>query len=340
MRRPDGQTMLLGGVVVASLALIIWVVIFSGDETTNGQSPAANIPLADLPVDGERAYTYLKQICAFGPRPSGSEGMKGQQKLLADHFQRLGGNVRWQTFRVRHPETGEPVEMSNMIVEWHPDRKQRILLACHYDTRPYPDRDPDPNKRKGTFIGANDGASGAAVLAELAHWLPQLEGPYGIDFVLLDGEEFIFDDNRDRDRYFLGSQHFATQYVRDPPEHRYRAGVLLDMVGDANLEIYQDQFSLEWPDTRPMVHSIWGVARRLGVREFIARPHRIQIRDDHLMLRNVGGIPTCDIIDFDYPRRGSRTSYWHTEADTPDKCSALSLGKVAWVVLEWLKQLK
>jgi Zn-dependent M28 family amino/carboxypeptidase len=161
---------------------------------------------------------------------------------------------------------------------------------------------------------------------ELAHEIRSLPTPYGIDFVLFDAEEFIFDD---RHRFFLGSEYFARQYAEKPSPHRYRWGVLLDMIGDKDLQLYQERNSVYWRDTRPLVDDIWATARRLGVREFIPR-WKYEIRDDHLMLRNVAGIPTCDIIDYDYPP-------WHTQGDTPDKCSALSLAKVGWVVREWLK---
>jgi hypothetical protein len=291
-------------------------------DDTSGAVPAAK-RLADIPFDGAQAYEYLKQICDLGPRPSGSPGMAAQQKLVIDHFTKLGATPEAQRFRYRHPLTGEPVEMANLIVRWHPERQERILLCAHYDTRPYPDQ--DPQNPRGRFIGANDGASGVALLMELGRHMPGLAGKYGVDFVLFDGEEFVFNDN---DPYFLGSEWFARQYVAEPPAHRYRWGVLLDMVADAQLQIFEERNSVTWADTKPLVDSIWGTARRLGVREFIPKPKH-EVRDDHLKLRNIAKIPTCDIIDFDYP-------YWHTEADTPAHCAPLSLAKVGWVVLEWL----
>ncbi len=96
---------------------------------------------------------------------------------------------------------------------------------------------------------------------------------------------------------------------------------------------------MSWPDTKPLVQEIWRTAERLGVREFVPR-QRHAVLDDHTMIRNIAGIPCCDIIDFDYPNIGVRQNYWHTTHDTPDKCSALSLAKVGWVVHEWLKQLE
>jgi glutaminyl-peptide cyclotransferase len=288
---------------------------------------------AEQGFDGRRAYQHLLDICEFGRRVSGSQGMERQQAYLIEHFTALGGKVEKQEFPARDPLTGRLVPMTNLIVTWRPDARERILLCAHYDTRPYPDNDPDPLRRRGLFLGANDGASGVAVLCEMGRHLPELPTRYGVDFVFFDGEELVYDDRRDP--YFLGSEHFAREYASNPPPHRYRWGVLLDMVGDRSLELYIERNSYSWPDTRPLVESIWGTARRLGVREFIPR-QRHWVSDDHVKLHDIAGIPTCDIIDFDYPRPG-RPTYWHTTHDTPDKCSAESLGKVGLVVLEWLK---
>jgi len=289
----------------------------------DAEAGVSRLRLEDIPFNGARAYDYLKQICALGPRPSGSKGMDAQQKLLVEHFSNLGGKVHLQRFEARHPVDGSPVPMANLVVQWHPESKERVLLCAHYDTLPFPMR--DPHDRKGVFLGANDGASGVAILMELAHDVPTLPTRYGVDFVLFDAEEFIF---REDGEYFLGSEHFARSYRKEPPGHRYRWAVLLDMVGDADLQIYQEKNSVWWADTRPLVAEIWATAKRLGVREFIPS-RKYEVRDDHLALHNVAGIPACDLIDFDYPA-------WHTRADVPDRCSALSLAKVGWVVREWL----
>lgn len=293
------------------------------------------------PLNAERAFGYLTQLCELGPRYSGSQGMRAQRLLLKKYFSGLGGHVREQSFFWKHPLTGERVPMTNLIIEWHPEKKERILLCAHYDTRPKPDNDPNPRLREtGTFIGANDGASGVAVLMELAHLMPALDGKYGVDFVLFDGEELVYGspDERQRGEYFAGSRMFAQDYRRDPPPHRYRWGVLLDMVGDADLQLYQEQYSMYWRDTRPLVQSIWSTAQGLGVEEFIAR-RRYAVRDDHLPLHDIARIPTCDIIDFDYPENPENV-YWHSVQDLPDKCSGESLAKVGWVVYTWLKTAK
>ena len=102
----------------------------------------SRLKLTDIPVNGERAYGYLKDLCAIGPRVSGTPGMQKQQELLKAHFEKLGGRVTLQQFEARHPQDGSKVPMANLLVEWHPDRKDRLLLCAHYDTRPFPDEDP------------------------------------------------------------------------------------------------------------------------------------------------------------------------------------------------------
>jgi glutaminyl-peptide cyclotransferase len=283
--------------------------------------------VAKNPFDGPAAYEYLKQICAHGPRYSGSKGMKAQQAMLVEHFQRLGAKVTQQEFQARHPQDGGAVPMANILVEWHPERKERVLLAAHYDTRPYPDR--DPRNPRGNFIGANDGGSGVAVLMELGKAMPKFQSHYGVDFVFFDGEELVF---KEGDPYCLGSEHFARQYVAEPPPYKYRWGVVLDMVGGKNMRLLQEGNSVQWADTRPLVQQIWATAARLRVREFIPQLGT-QVTDDHVPLHDLAGIPTCDIIDMSYPA-------WHTQADVPAQCSALSLGKVGWVMMEWLRELK
>ncbi len=322
-RRLWGQTLFLGAAVVTSCLLVGYLVLLDGSNGS-AQTSASQLKLEDIPFNGERAFGYLKQLCQLGRRPSGSPGMAAQQRLLIEHFEKLGGKVELQKFNIRHPQDGSTVPMANMIVRWHPEKTDRILLCTHYDTLPYPML--DRQNPRGTFVGANDGASGVALLMELAHDMAEFDGKYGVDFVLFDGEEFMFKPDG---RFFIGSTYFARQYRKDRSGGRYRWGVLLDMVGDADLKLYQEGYSMSWRDTRPLVTDIWATARRLGVREFIPRRGQ-HIRDDHLPLHNTAGIPCCNIIDFDYPA-------WHTEADTPEKCSALSLAKVGWVIREWLK---
>jgi glutaminyl-peptide cyclotransferase len=327
-RRLSGQTVFLIAAAAIAAATVGAIVLWPGHGGDNNAAGAdSGLKLDDIPFNGARAYEYLKKLCAIGPRPSGSHGMDVQQKLLAEHFKKLGGQVEFQRFRIpdpRQPHGPPTVPVANIIVRWHPESTKRILLAAHYDTLPFPLRDPE--NRQGKFVGANDNASGVAILMELAHEMPKLQTNYGVDFVLLDAEEFMYVETG---RFFIGSEYFARQYAGGKQPYRYHWGVLLDMVGDKDLQLYEEGHSSTWKDTRPLVQSLWATAKRLGVREFIAQKKHT-IEDDHLMLHDVGGIPCIDIIDYDYEP-------WHTQADTPDACSALSLAKVGWVLREWVK---
>ncbi|HVA46312.1 MAG TPA: M28 family peptidase [Pirellulales bacterium] len=319
MRKISGQAVYVAVVLLVSVAVLsyaIWPEAHAGPR---------RLTLRDIPFNGTRAYSYLRQACGFGPRPSGSKAMSLQRQWLAEHFKSLGAEVSLQSFTVRHPLDGSAVPMANVVARWHPDRPRRVFFCAHYDTRPFPDR--DPHNRRGKFVGANDGASGVAVLMELAKRFSALKGEMGVDVVLFDGEEFMFEE---RGEYFLGSTHFAREYVAEPPAVPYEWGVLLDMVGDSNLRLYQEENSVTWTDTRPLVQEIWGLARRLGVHDFIDRTGP-NVRDDHLPLHEIAKLSVCDIIDFDYP-------FWHTQQDSPEHCSALSLAKVGWVLQEWLER--
>jgi Zn-dependent M28 family amino/carboxypeptidase len=284
--------------------------------------------LRPAPIDGDRAYSYLKQICALGPRPAGSEANAKQRKMVADHFTRLGGTVREQPFSATDPLSGQPVAMANLIGSWFPERTDRVLICAHYDTRPHPDQEQTPEGYNRPFLGANDGASGVALLMEIAHHLKDLPTRRGVDLVLLDGEELVYGHTGE---YFLGSKAFAQAYARGrrggkaKSRSRYSAGILLDMVGGRDLTIKREPYSVKLAPR--LVEEVWTVARRIGAKSF-RREFGREVLDDHLAL-NDGGIPTIDLIDFDYP-------HWHLASDLPEQCSGASLAEVGRVVTAWL----
>jgi hypothetical protein len=282
-------------------------------------------------VDGDRAYAYLKAICAIGPRIAGSAANTKQRQMVAEHFRKFGGQVREQPFAATDPVSNAPVSMVNLIGSWFPDRVERVVLGVHYDTRPFPDEDPIFANRKKPFIGANDGASGVAMLMEIAHHLSDSPTPWGVDLVLFDGEELVYGGGQNQTgEYFLGSKAFAEEYKRSKKDKaRYVAGIVLDMVGDKELAIDKEPHSLEFAPR--LVSDVWGVAKALKIPQFRDREGRA-VLDDHLPLNNAG-IPTIDLIDFDYP-------YWHTADDLPEHCSGASLAQVGKVVTAWLAKPK
>lgn len=323
------------GVVLVGIAVIAVGFVWNPFATSRDPLQATLAARSVVPAeyDPVRAFGFLEQTCAIGPRVSGTAGMVRQQEMLTKFFEAEGAEVELQTFAARHPETGEVLTLGNLIARFRPAAAKRFLICAHYDTRPFPDQDPiDP---KGEFIGANDGASGVAGLMELSLRASEWPADIGVDLVLFDGEELVYDGNRDP--YFLGSTHFAQEYVAAKDAPRYQSGVLLDMIADAEQHLFIEQNS--WRYARPVVRQVWGTAARLRVQTFKNRIVH-EVRDDHLPLNTIAKIPTIDIIDFDYPRpTRSGPSYWHTRQDVPANCSGQSIVNVVYVVDQWLKSM-
>jgi Peptidase family M28 len=282
------------------------------------------------PIDGERAYGYLKKICELGPRIAGSQANARQRQMVSDHFTKMGGKVREQPIRHRDPSTGRDVHLVNLIGSWHPERLQRVLLSAHYDTRPHADQEEDPERLKKPFIGANDCASGVALLMEIANHLDKLETPWGVDLVLFDGEELVYGHNARHSDYFIGSRVFARDYAnqrrRGGAKTEYVAGILFDMIGGKDATIRPEQNSLQYAPQ--LVREVWAVARQLDSKVF-SSDFGAEVMDDHLPLNEEGRIRTIDLIEFPW-------RYWHTIDDVPENCSAESLADVGRVVTGWL----
>lgn len=288
---------------------------------------------AGVKFDQERALKYLKQLCDIGPRISATEGMKKQQELIEKHFKNLGATVTRQEFKAKQKSQKNEVEFVNLIISWNPDKAKRVLLCTHYDTRPIADQEANPKNWTKPFVSANDGTSGVAFLMELAHHMKDFKCEYGVDFILFDGEEYVFETDRmgGGDRYFIGSDHFADEYLKakDKRKFKYEAGVLFDLFGGKNAELKVELYSYE--AAKPLVDQIWGVAKAVGAKSF-KYEKGYEVQDDHLALNRVG-IPTVDVIDFDY-------AHWHKLSDTADKVSGDQLAEVSKVITTWLQKIK
>jgi hypothetical protein len=293
---------------------------------------AADKPAA-VKFDGAQAVKYVKQLCDIGPRISGTDGMKKQQELIEAHFKKLGATVTRQEFKARQNSRKEQTDFVNLIVSWHPDKERRVVLCSHYDTRPIADQEANRANWNKPFVSANDGAGGVALMMELGNHMKDLKCEFGVDFVFFDGEEYVFETDRvlGGDRYFIGSEYFAEEYAKSKGKrkHRYDAGVLFDLCTAKGATLPVEQHS--WEAARPLVEQIWGVAKAVGAKSFkFEAGHAVQ--DDHLAL-NRAGIPTVDVIDFDYP-------HWHKLTDTADKIDPTQMEEVAKVMATWLQQIK
>ena len=263
----------------------------------------------------EEAFSYLEAQCDIGPRYPGSEEIVLCRNLIISELKKSGASVQEQQFNIE--VNGIEYQGVNIIAGFYPRMSRRILLGAHYDTRPWADKEEDPALHNTPIMGANDAASGVAVLLELASIISQKQPrQYGIDLVFFDMEDM--GEYNKNETWCLGSSYYAQNFSGIKPEK----AIIVDMIGDADLEVEMEYYS--YHNSPNLVNEIWDVAEEAGFKEFSARITK-RIYDDHYPLI-VAGFNAIDIIDFEYP-------YWHTLEDTPDKCSANSLYVIGQTLL-------
>ncbi len=261
--------------------------------------------------DAQRAYQDVVYQVSLGPRTPGSEAHEKAIEYFRNELQKANWEVEVQIVEVN----GQTLK--NVIAR-RSDVPPQIILGTHYDSRLMADRDPDPKKQQEPVPGANDGASGTAVLLELGRVLPSNSVP--IWLVFFDGEDQ--GSIPDWEEWSLGARGFVDAFSLKP-----RAVVIVDMVGDYNLNIHQEKQS-----NQRLVNEIWQVARDLGYGQYFLDKRKYSIMDDHVPFLEAG-IPAVDIIDIEY-------RYWHTSYDTPENVSPVSLGIVGSTLQVWLGQQK
>lgn len=278
-----------------ALILLLALVVKPAAGQTNGS--------AHTDFDAARAFNHVKKLCELGPHPSGSEAIKRAQGYLEGELKSYGLKVTEDNFVGQTPKGAVP--MKNIIGVLVGERPEVVLITGHYDT-----------KRQPGFVGANDGGSSAATVLEMARALAKTKPTYTLWFVLFDGEEAVIDwsamngmDNT------YGSRHLVAKMRDDGTLARVRAMLLVDMIGDKNLDIKREGGSTGW-----LVDVIWDAAWKAGyTKNFLRDEH--DISDDHVPFIQAG-IPAADLIDFDY---GPEHAYWHTNQDTLDKISGESM---------------
>ncbi len=266
-------------------------------------------PLPAPPMfDGDRAYADVQTQVDFGPRIPGSKGHAQIQEWIRAQLEAAG----WQVEIQASEALGHPIE--NIVAKRNDDTPQ-VIIGAHYDSRMYADNDADPANHLKPVPAANDGASGVAVLLELGRSLPKDTVPVWL----------VFFDAEDNGRiegwdWILGSREFVKKNTVQP-----KAVIVVDMIGDADLNIYKEQNS-----NVELTDEIWATAKGLGYENHFISDYKYSMIDDHSPFLEAG-IPAVDIIDFDYP-------YWHTLQDTSDKVSAESLKVVGKTLHTWVVQ--
>lgn len=294
------------------LVYLFIIILVLASVGCNKKSDSATVP----PFSGQRAYALLERQIALGPRNPDSEGWKDFQSMMAEFCDSLECQYQIQKFQFYDLSLDDTIDLANWILKIDPEANERILIAAHYDSRPRAENDRDSTVRQQPIPGANDGASGTAVLMHMAELMKANPPHIGVDLVLFDGEDYGPPDRLDQ--YLIGSAYFARNN-----KTKYRYGILLDMVGDRDLQIYRESLSDRYE--KELNDKIWNTAASMGMTAFVDSV-KYTVYDDHLSLM-AGGIRAVDVIDLDYP-------WWHTQADTPDKCSPASLEAVGRVIME------
>lgn len=268
--------------------------------------------------EGKRAFEWLTRQVEMGPRVPGTASHDSCFAFLVSTLRGFTPHVDTDTFHYHSPALKKEVKLLNVVARFRPEIEQRILLGAHWDTRAWADRDPVPARRTLPVPGANDGASGVAVLLELARHLGDRYPPtVGVDIVLFDGEDLGTEE--DPNGWFRGSHRYV-EWTSDQTPPLFV--IVIDMVGKKDLALHWEGHSREQASN--IVDLVWEEARALGVRSFRSDVKHT-VFDDHIPFLNAG-IPAINVIDFDYPE-------WHTTRDTPDKCSPESLEGVGRVLL-------
>jgi glutaminyl-peptide cyclotransferase len=260
---------------------------------------------ADKAFDGQRAYQDVLTQMDFGPRTVGSEAHAKTLAWMQSELEEAGWTVELQSAE----RMGHPI---HNLVAYRGSEPVQIILGAHYDSRLVADQDQGSGS-SAPVPGANDGASGVAVLLELARTLPH--DTVSVELVFIDAEDNGGIAGWD---WLLGSRAFVESLTIEP-----HAVIIVDMIGDADLNIYKERNS-----NPALMDAIWAQAAALGYEKYFIPTYKHSMLDDHTPFLEAG-IPAVDIIDFDYP-------YWHTSADTADKVSAQSLEVVGRTLWAWI----
>ena len=271
---------------------------------------------------GTTAFSYVEKQMSFGPRIPNTPGHDKMGDWLLAELRARADTVTVQDFPWT-TKKGAKLRLRNFFARFRPQATDRILFLAHWDTRPFADKSQNLGQQRMPVPGANDGASGVAVLLGVADALKAKPATVGVDLLFVDGEDYgSFEDSTET---LIGARYFAKH---QPPGYTTLYAVLLDMVGDKDLQFYQEGYSMA--SAPEVVQRVWQTADRLGYSKvFIARAGQTLI-DDHVPLQQAG-IRAIDVIDFDFP-------YHHTTEDTIDKVSAESLQIVGDVAVSLVRQ--
>lgn len=330
-------------VFLSGLCLVLLLGACNGDEGKraegDGQATVSAVERLEgvtVPAfNADSAYGFVAAQVAFGPRVPNTEQHRQAGDFLIRKFEEYGAEVQVQEFTAEAFD-GTVLQLRNIVASYNPGASKRILLAAHWDTRPFADKEADEAKRNQPIAGANDGGSGVGVLLEIARQLGQGPQPQvGIDIILYDGEDYGEPENyKDKQQrqgqsfWCLGSQYWA----RNKHKAGYTAyfGILLDMVGAENAMFYREEYSRTYAPS--VVRRVWGWGNELGHGRYFRYENSEPVIDDHYFM-NAGGVPSIDIIEYDPASNYYFGDYHHTLKDNMEIISRETLKAVGETVM-------
>jgi len=317
--------------LISCIAFLVGCQSGSIEEATKQTEDPKYVPT----FHADSAYTYLEAQVAFGPRVPNSVAHQECQEYLVEKFTRFGADVQLQSFEATAYD-GTVLNLNNIIATYQPDKSKRILLAAHWDTRPYADK--DSVRTQEPILGANDGASGVAVLLEMARLMNQDSLPdMGVDIILFDGEDYgepesyseLRPESSQQVYWCLGSQHWSNN--KHEPRYSAYYGILLDMVGAKNATFYQEGVSRQAAPS--VLKRIWATGHQLGHGQYFVYKDSPDIIDDHVYVNYQAKIPMVNIIEHEPTSDFYFADYHHTHADNMDIISRETLKAVGETVM-------
>lgn len=297
-----------------------------GDKDKSLQSGEPLRSVEVPPFHADSAYAFVKAQVDFGPRVPNTEAHRKAGAYLAGKLKKYGAEVTIQNFQAPAFD-GRQLSLQNIIASYSPEKQKRVLLAAHWDTRPFADK--DATNPTGPMDGANDGASGVGVLLEVARLLNQNPPAIGVDIILFDGEDWGEPESVQGQKnppegwdswWCLGSQHWS----RNKHKSNYTAyyGILLDMVGARRSQFFREGVSLQYAPK--IVAKIWDTAARLGYSDYFVKQNAHAITDDHVYINEWAKIPMVDIVHYQ-AGIGYFGDYHHSQKDNMDLISKETL---------------
>lgn len=305
------------------LSLLFFTFLISCKQDDGKKVDQENIKVKIPAFSGQAAYDMVKAQVDMGTRNPGSEASKKAIRWMRDELKSAGWKTNLQTFKTAL-YTGEQVEGTNIVARYNPHVKERVMLCAHWDSRMIADK--DSTRINEPIPGANDGASGVAVLIEIARTISKNPIPMGVDIILFDLEDQGDDGGNDEYSWCLGSQYWAAHLPDKPYQVKY--GILLDMVGAKGAEFPKEGYSMNYAPE--VVNKVWGVAKVLKKEKYFVNKEIGGITDDHRFIIQYARFPVIDII---HHRDGKFMEEHHTHADGMDIIDKNTLAAVGQVVL-------